>query len=65
MVEGIRLVKFQKKIRDETSQKDPTSLIKKLRVCCLIDLCLFLQYHLSNSINNVSISGVKVRWTIL
>ena len=29
MVEGIRLVKFKKKIRDETSKKNPTSLIKK------------------------------------
>ena len=29
MVEGIRLVKFPKKIRDKTSQKNPTSLIKK------------------------------------
>ena len=29
MVEGIRLVKFPKKIRDTTSQKNPTSLIKK------------------------------------
>ena len=29
MVEGIRLVKFQKKIKDTTSQKNPTSLIKK------------------------------------
>ena len=34
MVEGIRLVKFPKKIRDTTSQKNPTSLIKKLRVFC-------------------------------
>ena len=39
MVEGIRLVKFQKKIRDETSQKDPTSLIKKT-ACMLFDRSL-------------------------
>ena len=29
MVEGMRLVKFPKKLRDLTSQKNPTSLIKK------------------------------------
>ena len=39
----IRLVKFPKKIRDKTSQKNPTSLIKKLRVGLIpASLCLHI-----------------------
>ena len=43
------------------------NLIRKLKyfTCCLIDLFLFLAWHLSNSIWNTSISGVNSSWTSL
>ena len=34
-------------------------------ICCLRDVFLFLVWHLSNSISNTSVSGVKYRWTTL
>ena len=37
----------------------------KYSVCCLIGLSLFVLWHLSKSILNTSISGVKSSWTTL
>ena len=41
--------------------------LRKLKYfkCCLRDIFRFLVWHLSNSIKNVSISGVKSSWTSL
>ena len=49
-----------------TVQGGPTELYSgKYFICCLIDLFLFLVWHLSSSIWNTSISGVKSCWTFL